>query len=97
MARTPALLRPDQRFSFSGNLLIESSDDETVLLNLDTDDLFGLNETGTFLAKFIQDNLTFKEMCETFDNMFSADIDMIEKEVSEILTDLIERNLIAAQ
>jgi len=94
MAKQQKEFTSKQRFSFSDDVIFEYTDDEAVILNLITEDIFSLNETGTHIARLVSAKSTFEEICQTVEEHYAYDKELLEREVSILLTELMAKNLI---
>lgn len=87
---------------FSNNQLITRSkeqascvlNDETVLLDIDSGNYFSLNTTGNSIWSLIESPITFAELCNKLQQEYCVSADDCRSDVSELLSELLERRLI---
>lgn len=64
------------------------------MVNLKSENIFGLNETGSLIAGYISDELSFGEMIAKLNNNYSVSEEEAERETTELLLTLIDNGLI---
>jgi len=83
-----------ERFIFAPDILIQTLEEESIMVNLKSENIFGLNETGSLIAGFISDELPFGEMLEALNDKYEVSAKELERETTEILLTLIDNELI---
>jgi hypothetical protein len=71
-----------------------SDDDGTTLLDLSTDNMIALNETGAFIWRCIARGATVTECVDEFSSATDMPLDVAERDVDEFLQDLQRRGLL---
>lgn len=69
-------------------------DDEWLILNTANYSITKLNEVGGFCWSLLNDSQTVDSLIQAIDNDFESKIEIIEKDIEEFLSDLIQCGLI---
>ena len=84
-------------FNISQEVLSQEVNGETVLLDLDGESYFGLNEVGTRIWQLIQSGQTVAETLKTLSDEYDVSREQLETDVSELLDKLSEAGLVSLQ
>ena len=84
----------NQRIEISKELLSQEVSGETVLLDLDSESYFGLNEVGTRIWQLLQDHGNLQRTYDTLLEEFDVDAERLRKDLEGIVTQLSEAGLI---
>jgi len=76
------------------NVLISQIDQEIVLFSEDNNAFYGLNETGSIIWDMLENPITIKNLVIKLKDSFDASESLIEKDVIEYLSPLIDKGLI---
>ena len=79
-------IRPD--------ILFQEVRGETVLLNLDNEKYFGLDETGTFFWKLLQDNNDFQEIFDIMLAEYEVDVEQLKTDLDNLVKEMVEAGLV---
>ena len=90
-------LQPKDRFNISKEVLSQELNGETVLLDLQGESYFGLNEVGTRIWQLIQSGQTVDETLSTLSDEYDVSRLQLESDVSELLDKLTEAGLVSLQ
>lgn len=90
-------LQPTDRFNISKEVLSQELNGETVLLDLQGESYFGLNEVGTRIWQLIQSGQTVDETLSTLSDEYDVSRLQLESDVSELLDKLTEAGLVSLQ
>lgn len=88
-------LQPTDRFSISKEVLSQELNGETVLLDLQGESYFGLNEVGARIWQLIQSEQTVDETLSTLSDEYDVSREQLESDVGELLNKLIETGLVS--
>ena len=88
------MIESSQRFDFAADILFQTLEEESIIVNLKSENIFGLNETGSLIAGFISEDLSFGEMIEALTNNYVVSTKEAEREIRDILLTLINNGLI---
>jgi hypothetical protein len=69
-------------------------EDEVVILGLKDGVYYGLNPVGAFIWNLVQNPITVKEIKEAILNEYDVEEDVCEKDLLELLDNLMDKNLI---
>jgi division protein CdvB (Snf7/Vps24/ESCRT-III family) len=78
----------------SPNVLFQEVRGETVLLNLDNEKYFGLDETATFFFKLLQDDGDLKKAFNTMLDEFEVDAEQLKTDLDNLVEKMLEAGLI---
>jgi hypothetical protein len=81
------------KLSASPDTLINLVDKESVLLDLKSEQYFGLNETGTRMWSALMETRTIDGACEKLLTQFDVDPAVLRKDLEQLVEKLIERGL----
>jgi hypothetical protein len=76
------------------DVLFQEVRGETVLLNLDNESYFGLDETGTFFWKLLQENSDFQKVLEIMLDEYEVDARQLKADLDNLVKELLEAGLI---
>ena len=86
--------QPADRFNISDEVLSQEVNGETVLLDLDGESYFGLNEVGTRIWQLISAESTVTEVLNTLSDEYDASREQLENDVGELLAKLADAGLV---
>jgi len=72
----------------------ELDEEGAVLLHLESQIYFSLNETGTLIWKAMKQGLTLQEICQRLQDEFDVEADQAEQSVLALTRDLAEQKLV---
>ena len=82
-------------FSVPEHVLARKLDDEMVLLNLDSGEYFGLNDTGTRVWELLADGRTRDEVVDRLTEEFEVAADVASTHVTTLCEELLQAGLLA--
>ena len=82
------------RFNISDEVLSQEVNGETVLLDLEGESYFGLNEVGTRIWQLLQDKPMDVQVLDTLSDEYDVSREQLEGDVSELLDKLAGAGLI---
>jgi hypothetical protein len=83
------------RFSISGEVLSQEVNGETVLLDLEGESYFGLNEVGSRIWQLLKSESTVSEMLSTLSGEYDVSQVQLESDVESLLAKLIRAKLVS--
>jgi hypothetical protein len=86
---------PADRFKISDEVLSQQVNVETVLLDLEGEFYFGLNEVGTRIWQLIQAEMTIQDTLDTLSGEYDVSREQLESDVGDLLDKLAGAGLIA--
>jgi len=81
-------------FNISDDVLSQEVNGETVLLDLDGECYFGLNEVGTSIWQLLGSKQTLAEILETLSDKYDVSRENLESDVNDLLDKLNDAGLI---
>ena len=89
--------KPTDLLSISDEVLSQEVNGETVLLDLEGESYFGLNEVGTRIWQLLQTEQTVGATLDTLTEEYDVSREQLENDVSELLGKLTEAGLVCLQ
>ncbi len=89
--------QPNDRFNISDEVLSQEVNGETVLLDLNGESYFGLNEVGTRIWQLFQSDITVAEMLDTLSGEYDVNPEQLESDVGDLLDKLAEAGLVSVK
>ena len=86
--------KPTDRFEISSEVLSQEVNGETVLLDLDGESYFGLNEVGTHVWQLLQAGESVRGLLDSLAGEYEASEERIESDVRALLVKLTESGLV---
>jgi len=83
------------RFKISNEVLSQEVNGETVLLDLEGESYFGLNEVGTRIWQLLQSEQTVAEALDTLSDEYDVSREQLESDVSDLLGKLSDAGLVS--
>ena len=84
----------NQRFTISGEVICQVLDDESVLLDLASENYLGLNEVGTRDWQILDDGGTMRSVVSTLLEEYDIDEDTLIKDLDNLLGSMQAQGLI---
>jgi len=81
------------RFTISPNALVNTVEQESVLLDLKSEQYFGLNETGTQMWAALAETGSVDGACARLLSQYDVDPAQLRKDVEALVAKLVERGL----
>jgi hypothetical protein len=85
----------NQRASIPKDVLIRDVAGESVILNLNTETYFGLDEVGTSMWHSLQQAGTIQEAYESLISKYEVDPATLRKDFQKLIEDLVKHGLLA--
>ena len=85
---------PTPRYTIPDHVLFRELDGEAVLLDLEGEMYFGLDEVGTRLWQALSDSGTVEAALESVLEEFHVSREVLERDVAALLEELVSRGLI---
>lgn len=82
-------------FNISDEVLSQEVNGETVLLDLDGESYFGLNEVGTRIWQLLQSEHSVVGIVDTLSGEYDVSQEQLESDVSDLLGKLTESGLVS--
>jgi len=82
------------QFSISGEVLSQEVNGETVLLDLNGESYFGLNEVGTRIWQLIGSQHSLSETLSILSDEYEVDREQLKADINELLAKLADAGLV---
>lgn len=83
------------QFKLSDEVLSQEVNGETVLLDLEGESYFGLNEVGTRIWQLLQEETTIEDTLNTLSDEYDVSRQQLECDVGDLLDKLADAGLVA--
>ena len=80
--------------SISNEVLAQEVDGETVLLDLQSESYFGLDEVGTRIWQLLQEHNELQKVFDILRDEYDVDAKQLENDLNELLAKLLDAKLI---
>jgi len=84
----------DTTVKISPNVLLQEVDDETILLDIESEEYFSLNEIGRVFYELLQEHKNLAEVLQELQNYFDAPKEQLEQDLFAFVKALDEKKLI---
>jgi len=84
----------NQKITISQEVLSQEVDGETVLLDLQSENYFGLDEVGTRIWQLLQEKKNLQEVFDALFEEYDVEEQQLEKDMKEHIGKLVETGLI---
>jgi hypothetical protein len=88
----------DKKFAASENVIARQIGEETVILNIDTEAYFGLNEVGTFVWNRLSEAPSaVAELAKSVSETFDVSAEQASNDIAALFEDLQKQGLVEAR
>ena len=84
----------NQKVIFAETVFAQEVDGEMVLLDMESENYFGLDEVGTAIWQAMQEKETLKEVLDVLLEQYEVEKEMLEHDLSDFVGKLIESGLV---
>ena len=84
----------NKKVTFAETVFAQEVDGEMVLLDMESENYFGLDEVGTSIWQAMQEKETLKEVLELLLEQYEVEEEMLENDLSDFVRKLQESGLI---
>jgi hypothetical protein len=84
----------NSQFFIPDTVLFQELSGEAVLLNLDNEHYFGLNEVGTRFLALLKEHSNIKPVISQLLHEYDVDRQTLQNDLSHLLADLIDKGLV---
>lgn len=85
------------RVTIRPNVLFREIENESVLLNIETEYYFGLDEVGTQMWNTLVSSMSLQEAYDTLLELYDIDANQLKQDLLELITQLVNNQLIEIQ
>lgn len=87
-------INKQQKFILSPEVLSQNIDDETVLLDMKSENYFGINDVGSRVLEILRPGADLDSIVETLANEYEVERSQLEDDISELLQQFLDAGLI---
>jgi len=87
----------DQKVIFAETVFAQEVDGEMVLLDMESENYFGLDEVGTSIWQAMQEKETLKEVFEVLLEQYEVEAEVLENDLSDFVDKLVESGLVKVE
>ena len=84
----------NQKITFADTVFAQEVDDEMVLLDMESENYFGLDEVGTAIWQAMQEKEVLQEVYETLLEQYEVEEEVLQKDLSDFIEKLLESGLV---
>ena len=84
----------NQKITFADTVFAQEVDGEMVLLDMNSENYFGLDEVGTAIWQAMQEKETLQEVLDVLLEQYEVESDVLEKDLSDFVAKLAESELV---
>jgi hypothetical protein len=88
---------PDKSFSISEDVLSQRTGTDTVLLDMQGEIYFSLNEVGTRIWQLLVDGNGLEQLLSTLHCEYHAPVEQLRQDTEELLTVLLDKGLLTTK
>ncbi len=85
----------DSKITIPDTLFLQTVDDETILLDTNTQEYFALNDTGAMIWNILEEKKNLKEVQKTILDMYEIDESQVESDILNFVEALKTKKLIS--
>ncbi len=83
-----------KKFNLKSDVVFQPMDENAIIVSLNSEDIYKLNETGTQIVELIAKEKSFQEIIQHLEETYQIERDELAKEIDDLLNDLLSANLI---
>ena len=84
----------DQKVIFADTVFAQEVDGEMVLLDMESENYFGLDEVGTSIWQAMQEYGTLQEVLNALLEQYDVEAEVLENDLSDFVGKLVESSLV---
>ena len=84
----------DQKVTFAETVFAQEVDGEMVLLDMESENYFGLDEVGTAIWQAMQEYGTLKEVLNALLEQYEVESEVLENDLEDFVGKLVESGLV---
>jgi len=84
----------NKKVTFADTVFAQEVDGEMVLLDMNSENYFGLDEVGTAIWQAMQEKETLQEVLDVLLEQYEVESDVLEKDLSDFIAKLVESGLV---
>lgn len=84
----------NQKITFADTVFAQEVDDEMVILDMESENYFGLDEVGTSIWQAMQEHGTLQDVFDALLEQYDVEPEVLEKDLSDFVEKLLESGLV---
>jgi hypothetical protein len=76
------------------DIVAASVDDEMMMMNLETNNYYGMGQVGSHIWELLKQPLTIVELCTTLQERFAVDSETCQRDVLRFVEQLVDEKLV---
>ncbi|HEY9190788.1 MAG TPA: PqqD family protein [Sulfurovum sp.] len=84
----------NQKIIFADTVFAQEVDDEMVILDMESENYFGLDEVGTSIWQAMQEHGTLQDVFDALLEQYDVEPEILEKDLSDFVEKLLESGLV---
>jgi len=84
----------NQKVTFAETVFAQEVDGEMVLLDMESENYFGLDEVGTAIWQAMQEHGNLQEVVDDLLNQYDVEAEVLEKDLEDFVGKLLESGLV---
>jgi len=90
-------LNINQKITFADTVFAQEVDGEMVLLDMNSENYFGLDEVGTAIWQAMQENGVLQEVYNTLLEQYDVEEEVLQKDLLDFVEKLVESGLVEVE
>ncbi len=87
----------NQKVTFAETVFAQEVDGEMVLLDMESENYFGLDEVGTAIWQAMQEKETLKDVFDLLSEQYEVEAEMLENDLFDFVGKLVESGLVKVE
>ncbi len=87
----------NKKVTFAETVFAQEVDGEMVLLDMESENYFGLDEVGTAIWQAMQEKETLREVFEVLKEQYEVESEVLENDLSDFVGKLVESGLVKVE
>lgn len=94
MRKSKSTINKEQNISLSPDVIFQRFDEKAILVNLKSEEIYELNETGTQVVESISRGVTYGALLEALKSQYTGGSSEIESDLIQLLEELSKKELV---
>ncbi len=88
------MINKKQTFHTSSDILSQDIDSETIILDMKSENYFGLNNVGSDVLEILKSGADYETLLKTLQDRYDVEPASLEKDITELLQQLLDAGII---
>ncbi len=89
------MINKEQNYKLSKEVLNQEIDGESVLLDMKSENYFGLNDVGSHVLEMLQNGASLENLVYRLLEIYNVEENQLESDIAELLQQLLDAGLIS--